>query len=731
MLKHLLLHFKDTLMKSILLLFFLCIGFSFSHAQVLELGTLNVNPASYLHGFGNQSMPKSTACGLDTVQYPLGKAVGLAALNINSSTSAGAAGQYFDAPQAITISGIDFYAYSITLPAINVLAQIYIAGPDSLPIGAPLASTSVAVDSSFGGGSLDTLRKTAIFTTPVTVSVPYIVVISNNSANAMGLISSAYATADGQQEWLSSLLIGANWLNSYDVNVGGSVFDADWLLHPLVTYDLTASVTASPACITGPSTSVAFTNNSSGVISNRMYNYAAFLNAEALSHTYNFGNATGVVNAVDTTFSYTGPAEYTVSLTDTIFGWNSFCTHDTNFTLGTPPLSAFTNSTSSLSASFVDASTFADSRSWDFGDGNSSMLASPSHTYATPGTYNVCFTVQNNCGSDVSCQSVTVACAAPVADFSTAINGYDVDFTDLSTGTLAGSTWSWDFGDGNVASTANPSHTYAATGTYTVCLIAESVCGSDTICKSLNIVCDTPGVDFNAVVSAYDVDFIFASTVTGTASFSWDFGDGSTSILENPSHTYATAGSYNVCLTVMDICGTDVFCQNVAVVCNAPVANFTFDLTNAPSVDFTSTSSTTGATTYAWDFGDGASATTEDANHSFSNSQISYTVCLSVSDVCGQDTFCTGVDVTTAIQDFSSLDAQLFPNPTSGFLTIELGNAATNLNFSVMNALGQVVFEKEIETKSVTLDLRDLNEGVYFVVLSSQEAQYVQKLILK
>ncbi|MBN2728837.1 MAG: T9SS type A sorting domain-containing protein, partial [Bacteroidales bacterium] len=80
---------------------------------------------------------------------------------------------------------------------------------------------------------------------------------------------------------------------------------------------------------------------------------------------------------------------------------------------------------------------------------------------------------------------VTVSCLAPNAAFSDSTNNLTVSFTDLST--QAPSSWFWDFGDGNTSTQQDPSHTYAANGTYTVCLIATNTCGSDSSCSNVTV----------------------------------------------------------------------------------------------------------------------------------------------------------------------------------------------------------------------------------------------------
>ena len=148
-------------------------------------------------------------CGPDSVGYTINKATGLRAISINNATSAQAGSQYFDCPTAITVHGFEFYAWASTTPpsaSVTVNAEIYLAAADSTPMGAPLATTTVVVDSNFAPGTLDVFTQWAGFTTPVTVTQPYVLVVSNQSANNIAMVCSDYQAvpADGQAEWLGS-----------------------------------------------------------------------------------------------------------------------------------------------------------------------------------------------------------------------------------------------------------------------------------------------------------------------------------------------------------------------------------------------------------------------------------------------------------------------------------------------------------------------------------------------
>lgn len=171
-----------------------------------------------------------------------------------------------------------------------------------------------------------------------------------------------------------------------------------------------------------------------------------------------------------------------------------------NYTTSTPnnpPTANFTFSTSGLTASFTDTSSDSDgsiaSRSWNFGDGSTSSSTNPSHTYASGGTRTVTLTVTDNNGAtDSVSKSVTVtapANQAPTANFSFTTSNLVASFSDSSSdpdGSI--SSRSWNFGDGGTSSSTNPSHTYAAGGTYTVTLTVTDNGGlTDSISKAVTV----------------------------------------------------------------------------------------------------------------------------------------------------------------------------------------------------------------------------------------------------
>jgi PKD repeat protein len=256
---------------------------------------------------------------------------------------------------------------------------------------------------------------------------------------------------------------------------------------------------------------------------------------------------------------------------------------------GPAPSASFMGSPTSgaapLSVAFEDQSTGeVTSWTWDFGDGGSSNQASPSHTYVVAGLYTVRLTVRGPTGSDTFTRPsyISVGNQPPVVNFGAAptmgVAPLAVTFADLSTGNV--SRWLWNFGDGATSTLRNPAHTYANAGTYDVMLTVSGSGGTNQLLRRGFIVVRPPApvADFRGAPTVgsapLSVDFTDASV--GATGWLWDFGDGSSSTLRNPSHTYRTSGFYNVSLAVSGPGGTDVETKfnYIAVGDLAPIATF-------------------------------------------------------------------------------------------------------------------------------------------------------------
>lgn len=282
---------------------------------------------------------------------------------------------------------------------------------------------------------------------------------------------------------------------------------------------------------------------------------------------------------------------------------------------------------------------------WDFGDGSTSTLQNPTHMYLQRGTYTVKLTVKNAYGSSTAIKKDYISVgmgprAAFVANPTSGDVPLNVGFTDQSTGLVT--TWSWDFGDGKGSSEKNPVHTYWTAGVYNVILTVSNEYGSSDVTKTqyITVVGDLVskfGADPSSGKAPLAVKFTDRS-IGGPTAWSWDFGDGTTSTEKNPAHTFTTAGSYDVKLTVTRDAATASSTQvlNVGGVPNADFEGAPTQVNTNEAVKFTDKSSNS-PTSWSWNFGDTATSTIQNPTHSYQLKGI-YTVSLMARNANGKDT---------------------------------------------------------------------------------------------
>lgn len=342
----------------------------------------------------------------------------------------------------------------------------------------------------------------------------------------------------------------------------------------------------------------------------------------AISYQWSLGNGNNS-SLTNPSSSYTNPGTYTVLLIATsATGLKDSAS--INITILGDPVANFSAAATAVcednnNIQFTNLSAGANAFIWDFGDGSSSNLQNPIHNYTSAGTYNVKLIASNIFG----CQDIAIKNAfitvypKPLAQIAISqTSACDVATVFLFSSTAANiSTWSWNFGDGSSSNQQNPSHQYSGAGAYPVTLIVTSPNGcTDTASSSNNITIGTsliPSFTVDDSAGCGPLTVRFDCTVPDAVTWNWDFGDGTTSAIDNPVHTYNTPGSYTVSLAVTTIsgCNGSVTIPNLIVVDALPIVNFTVlqDSGCAPFIpQFINLSS--GAGSYLWKFGNSDSS---------------------------------------------------------------------------------------------------------------------------
>ena len=286
---------------------------------------------------------------------------------------------------------------------------------------------------------------------------------------------------------------------------------------------------------------------------------------EPESSVWTFSDGT-TINGIDATKTFSTTGTYTIKLTNTFLS----CTSDITKTLvianmPKPDFSAPITSSckSPLTVSFSNTSQNGIAFKWDFGDGSSSAATNPSHTYTSPGEYNVKLIAFNNTGcSDTITKSKYIKIKQPNVSFTNLPAGgcvpYSIQPQVLVEAISAISSYKWDFGDGTTSTSQNPTHTYDKIGTYSVSvsLVTSEGCTVNYTLPNAVKVGDKPKPAFTAdplmICADLSVNFTNQSQpISPNVIFTWEFGDGGTSMLTNPSYNYSDTGWFQVKL-IMD-----------------------------------------------------------------------------------------------------------------------------------------------------------------------------------
>ena len=470
------------------------------------------------------------------------------------------------------------------------------------------------------------------------------------------------------------------------------------------TINAIAQCSASYTYTTG-NPSISATSTSTGTLSTTTYSWV-LQNASGVNLT-SYSTYTNVASFPSL---YNGTYSLTLTISDSLSCSNSItqtisitgssnapvCSSSFSYSVGSGGTVTFTNTSPTDPLSNTQYT-------WDFGLTNAtSNSTNPTYTYYYNNTFTVSFNVNNpqtGCSTSSS-QTLTISNANPLppcnSNFTYTLGPTGlVNFTGLYAGVDPSVYFNWTFGDGQYAWHAGsiPSYTYNYNGTYSVTLnIQDSLanCNSTTtqtitITNAATMPC-TPTVIFNMhkdsinpLPGIWEISAYYSPQVTSAV---WYWGDGSSTAGLNPTHNYATAGHYTICVTVFSSCGDSAnVCQNDSLY-----------------------------------------------RMSYPNSTNSI-IQVTVLNVNGNT---TGIKTITSENVLS-----IYPNPSSGLFTLQLNNISSEVSkaqISITNILGEVIYTSQEQITNNTLakniDLQNIPNGTYFMKVIVGDKTFTSKTII-
>ena len=240
---------------------------------------------------------------------------------------------------------------------------------------------------------------------------------------------------------------------------------------------------------------------------------------------------------------------------------------------------------------------------WNFGDDSLSYDVNPVHIYEHPGIYNVSLITSADSSCYDTLQQKVIVQQNPFSNFGIQLDTCSYTIRTIDSALFAAS-YRWDFGDGNVDYTSDPVHSFATYGNYTIqqIVFTDSTC-IDTSTYTITIP-PLSTVDFGYSVAMCDSVVNFSNLSVNAKGYLWNFGDGQTSVAENPLHTYSLAGTIPVTLTGISRYGCESIVKKEINFISFKEAKFS-STQDSCTGNFTFSNVSENAVTYDWNFGDG------------------------------------------------------------------------------------------------------------------------------
>ena len=370
------------------------------------------------------------------------------------------------------------------------------------------------------------------------------------------------------------------------------------------------------------------------------------------SWQWDFGDGT-LATDVNPIHAYTASGTFSVTLKVTnTFGCSKLITKNALIKIQNGVKAAFTYSSSqgcqtSAPVNFINQSTGTGSMQyfWNFGNNTNSSAVNPVVNYGATGSYTVKLIVASSFGCrDTLIKPNAINIGVVKANFNppdTVCTGAPFQLTNASSpNSFIGSVW--NFGDGSILTENNPTYSFVTTGVHLVKLVTDFGSCRDSVTKSI-ISIPKPNVSYNAPIRyscKAPLTVNFNNTSSNAVSYLWNFGDGTTSTVKNPSHQYTTMGSFAVSLIIINSNGcTDTLLQEDYIRVSPPEIISIDSLMIkecTPYTVFPHATIETGLpiSSYLWNFGDGGTSTDSTPSHTYTVPGI-YNVKLTVSSGAG------------------------------------------------------------------------------------------------
>ena len=415
---------------------------------------------------------------------------------------------------------------------------------------------------------------------------------------------------------------------------------------------------------------------SAGFIKSIQFNAVSIYNIASNYSTilYDFGDGT-TSNQTDPMHVYAQPGQFVICQTVTNSNCTSIFCDTVNIQL--PCKAGFSLNINQNVVYFLNQAQNFTSILYDFGDGSSSNSLNPTHIYQSNGTYIVSQSISNDNGcSNVFYDTIFIRVTPPCgANFTSNTTN---DTTYFNSNSNSYNRLNFDFGDGTSSTLPNPFHQYTNSGNYRVSLKVYNDTTSciDSISKVITVSISTScyanfslALDTNNSKKLY---LINNSSSDPSHSYFWNFGDGATSNLKNPTHHYSNNQAYNICITVTDSLQNCIsnFCDSVGL---------------------------------------------------DSNGQILKSRGFNLTVIDGS---------AIGIKEIPFLDGiKIYPNPTSSILKIEVPNFSSQLNYNLYSIRGTLLKSSYLTASNSEIDLAGIIKGLYLLKIDNKNKVIVRKIV--